>query len=79
MDVVDVIASQDRPGLIAQCINAAAVGDFDHHVMDMVVFYDAVRLAGGRCVPSEADGYPGIWHEGNMIMTDPGVFGKGGE
>ena len=74
-----MIASQDRPRLIAQCINAATVGDPGHHVMNAVVFHNAVRLAGGRCVPPEADGYAGIGHISNMIVTDPRVFGKGGE
>ena len=75
VDVVDVVAADHRARLEAQGVDAAAVAEPVHHVVDVVVL-DEVLLAGrGLRVPLPADGDPRVGQAVDQVVRDRGAVG----
>jgi hypothetical protein len=48
VDIVNEIPAQPRPGLETQRVNAAAIREFQHHVVDVIIGCQTADLGRGR-------------------------------
>ncbi|OPZ66358.1 MAG: hypothetical protein BWY83_02902 [bacterium ADurb.Bin478] len=77
MHVVDQISLYHRARLPTQRVDAAAVGQHLHHIVDVIVLHPAAALAGRCGIPTKSDGDAGVGQVIDQIVEDGGVAGKG--
>ena len=79
VDIVDVVPSQNCSRLKSQRVDAGAVGELFHYIVNVVVLNDTSRLRRWRRVPPETEGDARVGHVVDVVVSNPGIGGKSGE
>src|SRR6476469_8023473 len=66
--VANYVSSHQSAGLAAESVNAAAIGQGLHNVVDEVFPDDVVMAVRGRVVPLPTDGNPGVGQIANLVV-----------
>ena len=76
MDVVEVVSADHGSGLEAEGIDAAAVAEAVHHVVDVVVLDPVLLARCGLRVPLPTDRDPRVRQVVNEVVRDHRALGK---